>query len=552
VLGLRRIATVTCVVLLVGGTNACTAGPGPRPNADPNAAAELAARLGDADLVGQVLMPYAYGNDASNVSSASAAANRAYAGVSTPAEMVAKYRLGGLILVGTSADQTGAGTSNVESAAQVRVLTTGLQAQAGRLPAQVPMLIATDQEHGVVTRVRTGVTLLPGALAFGAAADPALTEAAWRATGAELAAMGITVDFAPVADVLGEDGGFIGSRSFGSAPDAVSVQVSAAVRGLRSSGVAATLKHFPGHGHTITDSHEQLPVLPQSREALGTDDLPPFVAGIGAGADLVMVGHLDVRAIDPGVAASFSSKVMIDLLRGQLGFRGVVVSDALNMAPARRYPAGEAAVLAMLAGTDLLLEPPDLAAAQQGLLDALRSGRLPRARLIEAVTRILSLKLRLSGTPQPAMSTVDTAEHRATAAAVAGASVTVLRGACSGPLLSGPVTVTSSGRADQQQARTWLTDALQARGVSVVPKAGTVVHLIGYRDEATDLSPDAAVTVAIDVPYLLRSARSPTLLATYSSTRASMTALAAVLTGAAPAPGRSPVTVTGLPRSACG
>ncbi|GAB3942475.1 hypothetical protein GCM10027614_29550 [Micromonospora vulcania] len=187
----------------------------------------------------------------------------------TPAEMIAKYRLGGLILVGFSADDPTKGnqeTTNVDNPKQVHELTGGLRAAAGRLAAgPAPFLVGTDQEYGVVTRVTSGVTVLPSALAAGAAGDPALTEAAWRAAGTELAAMGINVDFAPVADVLATRSTVIGSRSFGADPKLAAAQVGGAVRGLQAVGVAATLKHFPGHGHSADDSHQDLPVLTQSR-----------------------------------------------------------------------------------------------------------------------------------------------------------------------------------------------------------------------------------------------------------------------------------------------
>nr|WP_205860988.1 glycoside hydrolase family 3 N-terminal domain-containing protein [Planosporangium flavigriseum] len=515
-------------------------------------AAALAAGLSDSDLVGQVLMPFAYGEDATKVSSAAATANREYAGVDTAAEMVEKYRLGGLILMNRSAGDPTASTnktSNLTSPAQVRTFTDGLQAAAAKLPASVPMLIGTDQEYGVVNRLRDGIVQLPSALAFGAAGDPALTRGAWAAAGADLHAVGINVDFAPVADVVGPDGGFMGSRSYGSDPKAVSEQVSAAVQGLRDAGIAATLKHFPGHGHTSGDSHTELPALSQSADALAAGDLPPFTAGINAGADLVMSGHLDVRAIDPGVPASFSSHVLIDLLRGRLGFKGVVVSDAMNMAPAQKYPPGEAAVRALVAGNDLLLMPPDLAAAQRGLLDGLRTGQLPKARLVEAATRVLAVKLARAEYQQPELAGVNGAEGRAAAAKVSAAAVTILRGGCQGALVKGPVTVTASAGRDQQRA--WLVDALRRRQVAVSSSGGAEVRLVGYGDDISDLRAGAAVTVSMDVPSLLGQARSPVLLATYSSTEASMSALADVLTGAAPAAGRSPLDVSGLPRSAC-
>nr|MDT0658695.1 glycoside hydrolase family 3 N-terminal domain-containing protein [Micromonospora sp. DSM 115978] len=533
-----------------------TATPATSPSGDPAAerAAALAGTLADEDLVGQVLMPYAYGSSATEVSAGSAAGNRKLAGVDTPAEMVARYRLGGVILVGFSADDpTGANqvTTNVDNPGQVRKLTSGLRAAAADLPAgAAPLLVGVDQEFGVVTRIRDGVTALPSAMAAGAAGDPALTEAAWRAAGTELAALGVNVDFAPVADVLGAaDSQVIGSRSYGADPAATAAQVGGAVRGLQTAGVGATLKHFPGHGHTAADSHSDLPVLGQDRAALDAGDLPPFAAGIDAGAWLVMSGHLDVRAIDPGVAATFSRKVLTDLLRGQLGFTGVLVTDGMNMAPAQKYPAGEAAVRAINAGNDLLLMPPDVGGAYNGLLAALRDGSLPRERLVEAATRVLTLRFRLADRPAPEMSVLNSPQHRAAARKLAAAAVTMLRGSCTGRPVTGPVTVTASGGRDG--TRKLLAEALRAAGVKVVARGGAVVHLIGYGDGPADLRPGAAVTVAMDTPYLLGRADSKTLLATYSSTPVAMAALADVLAGRARPTGRSPVPVPGLPATAC-
>jgi beta-N-acetylhexosaminidase len=193
--------------------------------------------------------------------------------------------------------------------------------------------------------------------------------------------------------------------------------------------------------------------------------------------------------------------------------------------------------------------PPDLAAARDGILAGLKDGSLPRARLVEAVTRILTLKARGAGRAQPALETLNSPPHQSAVRAADAASITVLRGACSGPLVSGPVTVTASkGR---ETARATLVKALQAAGIKVQAAGGKVVHLVGYGDKPADLSPGAAVTVIMDTPYLLAKATSPTLIATYSSSPLSLSALADVLAGRAGAPGRSPVAVSGLPRSAC-
>lgn len=495
---------------------------------DPAArAAAAVAGLSDADLVGQVLVPSV---DLS-------------ASPESAAALVKRYHLGGVILMG----DPGSG----DPVARVRALTSALQqASAGLGPAldqETDMLVATDQEYGAVTRIRSGIVQLPSAMAFGAAGRPDLTEAAWRAAGAELAGLGVNVDFAPDADVTATPGNtVIGSRSYGSTPSAVAEQVAAAVRGLQAAGVAATLKHFPGHGNTTVNSHLALPVLGQSLAGLTSADLPPFQAGIGAGSWLVMSGHLDVAAVDKGVPASFSSKVLGPLLRRQMGFGGVVVTDALNMAPAMAWPAGEAAVRALLAGNDLLLMPPDLAAARQGLLDALASGRLPRARLVDAVTRIATLRYRLAGAARTSGSAPADRDAASTAAA---AAVTVLRGACTAALVQGPVRITASDGFDRPAA--WLADELRRRGVQVSDSGGSLVRLVGYGDGSDQLVPGAAVTVAMDTPYVLAAADSPALLATYSSTEPALRAAAAVIAGRATAVGRSPVAVAGLPPTAC-
>ena len=285
------VAALCCppLLLAVGGLAACGKGT-PKPSAapsrqatadaivpsaapsvtasagDPAGRAKVAvAAMSDQDLAGQVLMPYAYGADATNVDKASAQGNQKLGGVDTPAQLVAKFHLGGLILVSFSAqDPTGATNpaTNVQSPDQVRKLTDGLQAAAVALPGGAPLMIGTDQEYGVVTRVTNGVTLLPSAMAAGAAGRPDLTQGAWKAAGEELAAMGITVDFAPVADTLGPGGNaVIGSRSFGENAGDNAQQTAAAVNGLRSAGLAAGIKHFPGHGHTTGDSHTELPVV---------------------------------------------------------------------------------------------------------------------------------------------------------------------------------------------------------------------------------------------------------------------------------------------------
>jgi beta-N-acetylhexosaminidase len=237
------------------------------------------------------------------------------------------------------------------------------------------------------------------------------------------------------------------------------------------------------------------------------------------------------------------------VLRGRLKFTGVAITDAMNMPPAMKWPPGEAAVRALNAGNDMLLMPPDIGAARDGILAALKGGTLKKERLVEAVTRILTLKFRTAAKTPPQLSVVASPEHEKAVGALDAASITVLKGPCSGALLTGPVTVTSSG--GREVARVNLVRALQAQGFKVQAAGGTKIHLVGYGDKSTDLDPAARVTVMMDTPYLLASAKTPVLMATYSSSKLSLTALAAVLAGKAKAPGKSPVAVPGLPRTAC-
>jgi beta-N-acetylhexosaminidase len=529
---------------------ASASAPASSPTGDPaRRAAALVKTLSDEQLAGQVLMPYAYGSSATDVSPGSAAGNQKLGKVDTPAQMIQKYHLGGLILVGFSADDptsTNQATTNVDNPKQITALTGGLQQAAG---GQAPIFIGTDQEFGPVTRIKNGVTLLPSAMALGAGGNPAATQQGWKVAGDELRAMGLNVDFAPDADVLGTaDGGVIGSRSFGSDPKAVGDQVAASVRGLQAAGVAATLKHFPGHGSTASDSHTDLPMISKSKADLDKVDLAPFKSGIDAGAQMVMSGHLDVKSIEPGVPASFSHKALVDVLRGQLGFKGVVVSDALNMAPAEKWPAGEAAVRALNAGNDLLLMPPDVGGAYQGLLDGLHTGSLKKDRLVEAVTRDLTLRFTLADAKAGDANVLAAQSHLDVAGGLSASAITQLKGQCGAPV-KGPVTVTTSGGRDTSKAT--LEKALRSAGVQVVPSGGRVVHLVGYGDGAGDLNPAADVTVGMDTPYVLGAARSPNVLVTYSSTPDSLKALAQVLAGKQRPTGKSPVAVPGLPRSVC-
>lgn len=263
--------------------------------------------------------------------------------------------------------------------------------------APVPLIAAADFEWGAGMRI-AGATRFPRAMAFGAAGDEQLAREAGRITAVEGRALGVHLNFAPVADVNNNPRNpVINIRSFGEDPARVGALVTAWIEGLQQGGMLATLKHFPGHGDTGVDSHLGLPLIEHPRERLDEVELAPFRAGIAAGADAVMVAHVEMPALDEsGGPATFSAPVVTGLLREQLRFQGLVVTDSMLMdGVARLGTPGENAVRAVLAGHDLILDPPDTIAAFHGIREAVASGAIPRARIEASVRRILSAKARL-------------------------------------------------------------------------------------------------------------------------------------------------------------
>jgi len=316
-----------------------------------------------------------------------------FAGTSVPsgALRLLEEGLGGLCLFGSN---TADGPDAVAAyTAHVRSVSPGA-------------VVAVDEEGGDVTRLHVpdGSPVL-GPLALGAADDLTLTRAVGRAIGLELAAVGVTLDLGPVADVNSNaDNPVIGTRSFGSSATAAAAHVAAWTLGLQSAGVAACAKHFPGHGDTAEDSHLALPVLDVDTSTLAERELVPFAAAVEAGTAAVMTSHVVVPALDPSLPATLSAPVLA-LLRERLGFRGVIVSDALDMAgasAARGIP--EAAVLSVAAGADLLCIGADNSVEQvrdiQGaLVEAVRAGRLSEERLAEAAKAVTGLSVRAGAGP---------------------------------------------------------------------------------------------------------------------------------------------------------
>jgi beta-N-acetylhexosaminidase len=310
-----------------------------------------------------------------------------FPGPSVPPELAARIsrsEVGGVMLF----------RPNVEGPEQVAGLVASLR---GAAPADAPLIVAADQEGGLVQRVRRPLTEWPPMLAVGDGGDPARSEAVGRALGGELGALGIAWDLAPVLDVHTNPGNpVIGNRAFARTPEGVITHALAFWRGLRSAGLVGCGKHFPGHGDTRTDSHHELPVVPHDLARLRAVELAPFAAAAQAGMEAIMTAHVVFSAVDPTVPATMSRPVLTDLLRSELRFTGLIVSDDLGMkAVADRWPVEETVVRGLLAGVDcfLIREPESRQqAAYQALVRAAESDPLARARVLESAARLDAFK----------------------------------------------------------------------------------------------------------------------------------------------------------------
>ncbi|SED60348.1 beta-N-acetylhexosaminidase [Streptomyces sp. 3213] len=396
-------------------------------HADDTALRSLISRMPLEEKVGQLFVTRVYGHSATAPDQADADANLSELGVRTAAELIAKYRVGGIIYFSWA--------HNTRNPHQIADLSNGIQKASLAQPRGLPVLIATDQEHGIVCRIGKPATLFPGAMALGAGGSRADARTVGRISGAELRAMGVNQDYSPDADVnVNPANPVIGVRSFGADPDAVAGLVAAEVTGYQGSRVAATAKHFPGHGDTAVDSHTGFPVITHSRELWGKLDAVPFRAAVKAGIDAIMTAHLKVPALDDsGDPATLSQPIVTGVLRGELGYDGVVVTDSLGMAGVRqKYGDDRVPVLALKAGVDQLLDPPSLDVAWNAVVKAVRDGELTEARLDESVLRVLRLKARLGLFENPYVSragvdlVVGSAEHLATADRIAERTTTLL------------------------------------------------------------------------------------------------------------------------------
>jgi beta-N-acetylhexosaminidase len=297
-------------------------------------------------------------------------------------KMIRERNIGGVILFGY----------NMKSEAQTRALTGSLQKLSMRTEPSIPLFIAVDQEGGKISHA-PWVTPQPAAARVGTRGDPAEAHAIAEEMGRELLRAGVNTDLAPVVDT--GFGAAIGTRSFGENPQLVAEMGTAAVEGFEDAGVICAAKHFPNHGAAASDSHVSLPAVNHDLATLRSHDLPPFKAVIGAGVPMVMVGHLLYPALDPEKPASLSPEA-VGMLRGELGFGGVIITDDLAMAGASGDgPPARAAVEAVKAGADLLIissPPQQQADAYDAVVAAVQSREIPRGQIETSVERILKVK----------------------------------------------------------------------------------------------------------------------------------------------------------------
>ena len=462
-----------------------------------------------------------------------------------------------------------------------------------------PLLVGVDAEAGLGL-VMGGATLLPSAMALGAAGDSDLVRAAGAVTASEARACGINTVAAPVLDVnINPANPIVNTRAFGGSPELVARLGLAFAQGLQERNSAGNVvmaigKHFPGHGDTVKDSHLELNVVDRPRDRLEAVELLPYRAAIEADIPMLMTAHVAYPALDrtPGLPATLSHAILTDLLRGTLGFRGAVVTDCMNMhAVARNFNPGDSTVKAVSAGCDLVLTD-QWDAAYDALIAALHDGDLPESRVRQAADRISAVKVRLFGAdlarpapldPELAMAAVGTPEHAAIADRIAAASVTLVRGDLPAPTKRPLILATRMARRFGPSVGAQLHAALEAAGwdtaqvqmVDPTPTGTQVSEAVEHAymagwvallhfnrvssfdpeavlasDELAELARRVSATgvplvvVSVGSPYVLSQFESATaLLCSYSTCDASLRASLQVLKGAARPCGRLPVEI---------
>ncbi|HXT00280.1 MAG TPA: glycoside hydrolase family 3 N-terminal domain-containing protein [Elusimicrobiota bacterium] len=478
--------------------------------------------------------------------------------------------------------------------AQALEMTGKLRAWSKESPHRIPFWVSTDHEGGpTFTQRLYGLAPFPGSMALGAAGSPDLTREAAEATARELRALGIDVTFAPSLDVNNNPANpIIGLRSYGEDPALVTKLGLAALRGYRDGGILAVPKHFPGHGDTSEDSHLGLPVNTKPLAELEKTELPPFRAAIQGGAQAIMPAHMVFPALGApaGRPNTLSREVLGGFLRGTLGFKGLIFSDSLDMgAIVDVYGSSESAVLALLAGNDvLLIGKGDYPSAFSAAVEAVKSGRIPRARVEASVARILEAKRRLGlfsfSEPKP-LKAKTVAADRALAQKAADDAVTLVWNQGLVPLHPAPpqrlsLVVFHTGRYGEEASR-WAADVAKRHpntevfDLPVSPSSAAVAGVLartrtaaavivgtfqyGYAVPAPQAElirglvagPAPVAAVSLMNPYdLALSSGARAGIAAYGMTDSALEAATRLLFGEIPPRGRLPVTVPGLPPAA--
>ncbi|GAB3136559.1 glycoside hydrolase family 3 protein [Amycolatopsis stemonae] len=575
----HALALPVAGVLALTGVGVATAASAPQVSADAQADAAATQALRGLTLeqkVGQLFVTWVNGKSADEVNPK----NQADFGVDTPAQVIRKYHLGGVIYFNNDT------RDNFDDPVQVAKLSNGLQQAAIGSGAHIPLQIGADQEGGTVTRMGAPATEFPNSMAISAGRDPGRATKAATILGHELRAVGINQDFAPDSDVNSNPANpVIGVRSFAGQPGLASQFVTAEVKGYQDSDlptktVAATAKHFPGHGDAATDSHTGLPRIDRTEQEWRDIDVPPFKAAIAAGIGSIMTAHIQFPSLDPSLEpATLSKPIVTGKLRGELGYNGVVITDSLEMQGVREmHSDAEIPVLALKAGVDQLLMPVHLDVAINAVLNAVKTGDLPMQRIDQSVLRVLKLKFK-SGMlfspfvdPDRVMKTVGTPANLATAQDIADRGITAI--ANDGgvlPLKQKPATTLVTGwgvsttatlaqkltahgtTATAYQTGQAPTDAQIAQAVAKAQSADLVVVLtnnIGGFPLQTKLlnalqaTGKPVVAVAAQIPY---DAGYPsqvrTWLATYGYITPTLEALAKVILGETKPVGKLPVDI---------
>ncbi|NLH98336.1 MAG: beta-N-acetylhexosaminidase [Chthonomonadales bacterium] len=482
-------------------------------------------------------------------------------------ELIEDMRVGGVILL----------ARNITTPDAVRSLLSRLQGMSG-----VPLLVAVDQEGGRVNRFGAPFTQFAGNMALGACGDegPMLTKRQAEAQATELLSVGVNWNLAPVLDVNNNpDNPVVGVRSYGEVPEHVGALGAAAIAGYGAGGILSCAKHFPGHGNTAVDSHLGLPVVHASREELRTTELAPFRAAIQAGVPAIMTTHIVFPSLDYCLPATLSASILTDLLRTEMGFGGVIITDCMEMAAiAETIGTPHGAVAALMAGVDMVLVSHTLETQREtvrAIRRAIEGGILEEARIRDACARVLRMKSMVSTSHREPATRWQWPQHADLEMQIARRSVTLVRDGDILPLSAGARVMVAStdpaGRAAAEALRSLGFDAtwhhlgsradLERSDDILADMVGCSAAVVLVSLNAGGALPERAITslverarqrlqerlilAAIGTPYDMRAFPDvPTALCTYGSSERSMAALAEALAGVLVPRGALPVTIS--------